>query len=96
VVTESELHFISSIAIFLSAIIPIYLGVHLRRDLRKLAIMLAGFIIVHGIYHLLGFLGNKLLADGVFEPLSVIALIAFGSVYLLARNGKQRMEAKKT
>lgn len=95
-VAELELHLISAIAIFFSAIIPIYMGTQLRNDLRRLAIVLTVFILVHGLYHLLGYLGNELLADGVFEPLSVIALIAFGSVYLLSRSARRKMEAHET
>jgi hypothetical protein len=47
-------------------------------NLKKLAIMLTVFVLVHGVYHITRFLGFNLLAEGVFEPLSITILIAFG------------------
>ncbi|HET7148424.1 MAG TPA: hypothetical protein VFI73_07995 [Candidatus Nitrosopolaris sp.] len=78
---ESQLHFISAIAIFLAAVVPIYLTTKLKDNLRKLTLILTVFILAHGAFHVIGFFGFNLLAEGVFEPLSVALLIFFGIVY---------------
>jgi hypothetical protein len=80
--TETPLHFISAIIILLSALVPIYLTVKLKNhSLKKLTIILSIFILIHALYHITGFFGFNLLADGVLEPLSVVVLIFFGIVY---------------
>ena len=87
--TEIDINFVSMIVIFTAAVIPVYIAIKLNNNsysgnnnnnpnLKKLAIMLAVFILVHGVYHITRFLGFNLLAEGVFEPLSIIILIAFG------------------
>jgi len=78
---ESQLHFISAIAIFLAAIVPIYLTLKLKDHLRKLTLMLTIFILTHAIFHVTGFFGFNFLAEGVFEPLSVAVLIFFGIAF---------------
>lgn len=78
---EIQLHFISAIVILLAALVPIYLTIRLKDNLRKLVAILSLFILTHSVYHILGFLGLTLLAEGVFEPLSVALLIIFGFVY---------------
>jgi len=78
---EIQLHFISAIVILLAALVPIYLTIRLKDNLRKLVAILSLFILTHSVYHILGFLGLTLLAEGVFEPLSVAVLIIFGFVY---------------
>ena len=78
---ESQLHFISAIAIFLAAIVPIYLTLKLKDNLRKLTLMLTIFILTHAIFHVTGFFGFNFLAEGVFEPLSVAVLIFFGIAF---------------
>ncbi len=88
-VSESLLHFASAILIFVSAAIPIYLGTKVRKDLRSLTIALSIFIVIHGVYHVLGELGYEFLSESVFEPLSIVALLAFGIMYLTVRK-KQR------
>lgn len=77
---ETQLHFISAVVILLAALVPIYLTIRLKDNLRKLAAILSLFILTHSVYHILGFFGFPLLA-GVFEPLSVAVLILFGFVY---------------
>jgi DMSO/TMAO reductase YedYZ heme-binding membrane subunit len=86
--TEIDINFVSMIVIFTAAVIPVYIAIKLNNNrhsgnnnnpnLKKLAIMLAVFILVHGVYHITRFLGFNLLAEGVFEPLSITILIAFG------------------
>jgi len=78
---EIQLHFISAIVILLAAFVPIYLTIRLKDNLRKLVAILSLFLLTHSVYHILGFLGLTLLAEGVFEPLSVAVLIIFGFVY---------------
>jgi hypothetical protein len=78
---QADLHLISTIAIFSAAIIPIYISVKIKTGnklrIRAITITLTVFIVVHGLYHVLGFLGYTLIAEGLFEPLSVILLIFF-------------------
>ncbi|MFZ0511122.1 MAG: hypothetical protein WAM14_05915 [Candidatus Nitrosopolaris sp.] len=78
---ETQLHFICAIVILFSAVVPIYLTLKLKDNLRKLTAILAIFILVHAVYHIMGFFGFDLLADGVFEPLSAAVLIFFGIFY---------------
>jgi hypothetical protein len=79
---ETPLHFVSAIIIVLSAGVPIYLTFKLKKnDLRKLTLILIIFILIHAVYHIVGFSGFNLLAEGIFEPLSAGVLIFFGVVY---------------
>jgi len=78
---ETQLHFISTVIIFLAAIVPIYLTIKLKGTLKKLTAILSIFVLIHAVYQVVGFLGFNLLADGVFEPLSAGLLIFFGIVY---------------
>src|SRR6266487_869270 len=78
---EIQLHFISAIVILLAALVPIYLTIRLKDNLRKLVAILSLFLLTHSVYHILGLLGLTLLAEGVFKPLSVAVLIIFGFVY---------------
>jgi DMSO/TMAO reductase YedYZ heme-binding membrane subunit len=100
--TEVDINFVSMIVIFVAAVIPVYIAIKLNNNsyssynpnLKKLAIMLAVFILVHGVYHITRFLGFTLLAEGIFEPLSIIILIAFGVLlyYNNTPGKKQRQE----
>jgi hypothetical protein len=78
---ESQLHLVSAILILLAAVVPIYLIVRLRNNLRKLVLLLTIFILVHAVYHVVGFFGLTILGEAVFESLSVAILIFFGIVY---------------
>src|SRR5947209_2800961 len=78
---ETQLHFVSAIAIFLAAVVPIYLTLKLKDNLRRLTLILTIFILTHAIFHVIGFLGFNFLAEGVFEPLSVAVLIFFGIAF---------------
>ena len=79
--SRGQLHLVSAILILLAAVVPVYLTVRLRDNLRKLVLVLTIFILVHAVYHIVGFFGLTILAEGVFEPLSVAILIFFGIVY---------------
>ena|SRR2546427_11044161 len=75
---EVQLQFISAIIILASSAVPIYLTIKLKDNLKKLTLILTVFILIHAVYHVFGFLGYSILAEGVFQPLSVITLIFFG------------------
>ena len=92
---ESWLDLISAIMIFFAAIIPAYLSLKLRGDIRKLTIALTAFVVVHGIYHLVRMQGLESMADNVFEPASVIVLIAFGVTYLNVSYKKKQEALRK-
>ena len=78
---ETQLHFISAVAIFLSAVVPIYLTARLKNNkLKKLTLVFSIFILIHSVYHVTGFFGFYFLAEGVFMPLSVVALIFFDRI----------------
>ncbi len=80
---DTQLHFISAFAIFLAAVIPIYLTIKLKSgQIRRLTLILAIFILTHSIYHITGYFGFNFLAEGVFDPLSVAVLILFGITLL--------------
>jgi preprotein translocase subunit YajC len=82
-------NFIQSIAYFIAAIVPIYFILKSRKskDNRKsfenISILLIGFILIQGVYHILGMFGLKLLSKGFLEPLSIIILLLFGLTYFL-------------
>jgi purine-cytosine permease-like protein len=108
--TEIDINFVSMIVIFTAAVIPVYIAKKLNNNnnnnshtgnnnnnnpnLKKLAVMLAAFILAHGVYHITRFLGFTLLAEGVFEPLSITILIAFG-VLLYYNNTTGKKERKE-
>jgi len=79
---DTQLHFISAIAIFLAAVVPIYLSLRLKGNLRRLTLLLTIFILTHAIFHITGYFGFNFLAEEVFEPLSVAVLILFGITLL--------------
>jgi chromate transport protein ChrA len=73
---------ISVIAIFSAAIIPIYISIRVRGAnkirIRTVTIILAVFILIHGLYHLAELFGYHRLGEELLEPLSVVILILFG------------------
>ena len=95
VTIESELDLVSAALIFFAAIIPAYLSLKLRGDIGKVTIALTAFIVLHGIYHVVRMQGLESMADGVFEPASVIMLIAFGATYLGVSRKKKQEAARK-
>ncbi len=92
VAIESQLDLISAILIFVAAIIPVYLSLKLKGNIRILTIVLAAFIILHGLYHTVRMQGLGSMADGVFEPVSIVMLIGFGLTYLATSNRKKRQQ----
>lgn len=92
---ESGLDLISAIMMFFAAIIPGYLSLKLRGDISKVTLMLTAFIVAHGVYHLVRMQGIESIAESVFEPVSVIVLIAFGATYLGVSYKKKKEEATR-
>jgi hypothetical protein len=93
---ESWLDLISTAMMFFAAIIPGYLSLKLRGDISKVTIMLTAFIVVHGIYHVVRMQGAESIADNVFEPASIIVLIAFGVTYLDVSYKKKKKKKQET
>ena len=87
---ENDLDLLSAVLIFFAAIVPIYLSFKLKGDLSKLTIALAAFIILHGIYHVVRMQGIESMAESVFEPASIIMLIAFGATYIAVSYKKKQ------
>jgi ABC-type uncharacterized transport system permease subunit len=90
---ESWLDLVSAVMIFFAAIIPAYLSLKLKGNIRMVTVTLTAFIVVHGIYHVVRMQGAESIADGVFEPASIIVLIAFGLTYLDVSYKKKKQEA---
>lgn len=76
------LDLVSAGFVFFAAIIPGYLSLKLKGDIVKVTIALTAFIVLHGIYHVVKMQGLESMADGIFEPASVIVLIVFGLIFL--------------
>ncbi|HZW55546.1 MAG TPA: hypothetical protein VFF30_04590 [Nitrososphaerales archaeon] len=76
------LNLVSAICIFAAAGVPIYLAAKVTGNIRRLTVIFATFIMVHGFYHISVILGFVFLGEGMLEPLSVLTLIAFGAYYL--------------
>jgi preprotein translocase subunit YajC len=80
---------IQSIAYFIAVIVPIYFIAKSRKnkDGRKsfenISILLIGFILIQGVYHVLGIFGLKFVSKGFLEPSSIIILLLFGMTYFL-------------
>ncbi len=65
-----------------AGIVPLIIGFRVKiRSLRILSLLLGLFAIVHGFYHLASGFQQDLLADAVFEPISLIILLGFGFYY---------------
>jgi hypothetical protein len=90
---ESWLDLVSAAMMFFAAIIPVYLSLKLKGDISKVTITLTAFIVVHAIYHVVRMQGIESIAESVFEPASIIVLIAFGVTYLGVSYKKKNQEA---
>ena len=88
------LHLASAVIMFAAAIIPIYLSLRLKRNLRILTFLLAVFILFHGIYHLAYYFGEEELGEGLFRTISIVVLIIFGIAFInVARSRKEKLTA---
>jgi len=97
---------IDAIVYLVAAIIPAYFILKSRNsinndnnNLRKLTIILIGFILLQVFYHIVGALGFRLLAKGFLEPVAMAALFVFGVKYLIStlktKKQQQKEEFKK-
>jgi hypothetical protein len=95
---STEIQIAQSVVYFIAAAIPIYLTRILKKRTDRnnnnnnnnkyfimLTIILAGFVLMQGIYHAIGALGFSLLAKGVLEPLSFVILLFFGIIFLVSK-----------
>lgn len=85
---EQQIHLLNLIIIAAASVIPFFLSLKLKHNIKKLTVVLSIFIIVHGTYHFFESVSNEL-GDLVFEPLSVVILIIFGIMYL--KNSKKEV-----
>ena len=53
---ETQLHFVSAVVILFASIVPIYLTIKLKDDLKKLTAILSIFILTHALYQVVEFL----------------------------------------
>ena len=83
------MNIINAVLIFVASAIPIYLCFRLNGYLKLLTGTLAGFVIIHGIYHALEVFDYGILAENLFEPLSVALLITFGVILWKIRKKKE-------
>ena len=89
---DENFHLASAVIMFAAAIVPVYLSLRLKSNLRVLTILLAVFIFTHGIYHMTYYVGLELLAEGLFRTLSIIVLIIFGLSYIyVVRSKKEQL-----
>lgn len=90
---QTEFHFFNTIAVFFAAIVPIYLSLKLKdKNLKKLTMLLAAFIAIHGFYHAAGSLNWMFLAKGILDPISTAILLAFGLYYFLRIKTKKEIK----
>lgn len=92
---ESTLDLVSAVMIFFAGIVPAYLSLKLRGDMAMVTTALTVFIVMHGIYHVVRMQGMESMADGMFEPASVVALIAFGATYLGVSHRKKKKKEEE-
>lgn len=73
---------ISTVLIFIAAVIPIYFSIKLQNSFRVLMIVLSIFTLSHGTYHILDILNYEFIAKNIAEPLSYAVLVIFGLMYM--------------
>jgi hypothetical protein len=74
---------------FAAAIVPVYLSLKLRSNLRILTVLLSLFIFIHGLYHFAYFAGQEILGEGLFRTVSIIILIIFGVAFIYIEGSKK-------
>ena len=82
----------SGVIMFAAAIVPIYLSLRLKSNLRILTVLLSLFIFIHGLYHLGYFAGEEVLGEGLFRTISIVVLIIFGGAFIyMDRSKKEKL-----
>jgi hypothetical protein len=90
---QQEFHFFNTIAVFFAAAVPIYLSLKLKdKNLKKLTMLLAAFVVIHGVYHASGSLDWMFLAKGILDPISAATLLVFGLYYFLMIKTKREVK----
>ena len=93
-------HLIDAIFYFAGFIVPIYFILKSRSKkvegdiLVKLMILLASFMLIQFIYHIMGTFDLKLLSKGILEPISAVVLTTFAIIYFLSLRKVKREEEK--
>src|SRR5437867_1176993 len=65
-----------------AGIVPLIIAFRVKVPrLRNLSLLLGLFAVIHGLYHLTFGFDQQFLADVVFEPVSLVFLLAFGLYY---------------
>lgn len=83
---------LSSLLVFVVAIVFIYLSIKLKAQIRRLTMAFAAFVIIHGSYHVARVLGYEFAADNILEPISVTVLILFGIIFFKIKREKQEIK----
>lgn len=83
------LHLASGLIMFAAAIVPVYLSLKLRSNLRILTVLLSLFIFIHGLYHFAYFAGQEILGEGLFRTVSIVVLIIFGVAFIYIEGTKK-------
>ena len=86
---ENLIHLASGVIMFAAAIVPIYLSLRLKSNLRILTVLLSVFIFIHGLYHLAYFAGEEVLGEGLLRTISVVVLIIFGGAFIFMDRSKK-------
>lgn len=96
---ESEILITQSILYFIAAAIPIYLTFIAKAKMsndnnhfKRLLVVLASFVLMQGIYHVVNLFGYKILAKGILEPISFGILIFFGVFYFINKTRSRSEE----
>jgi preprotein translocase subunit YajC len=100
---QNQISIVQAIVYFVAAIVPIYLyfilnrqdNSHNNKHFQNLLIVLAGFVIVQGIYHFVGGVGFNQLAKGILEPISFVILLIFSIIYFVTNRSKAKKEDVK-
>ena len=94
-------HFIDAIFYFAGFVVPIYFILMSRNQkigsdlLVKLMIILASFMLIQFIYHVIGMLDLKILSKGILEPLSAVAMTIFAIFYFFSIKKTSREKEEK-
>lgn len=62
----------------------------------KLMILLASFMLIQFIYHIVGTMDFKLFSKGILEPMSAVALTIFAIIYFISvkKTKREKEEAR--
>ncbi len=82
---ENSLNVFNALFMFVAAVGPVYFAFKVdNRRLRILSALFAGFLVLHGLYHLAGIPEEEIanfVGDTVLEPFSYIVLLIFALFY---------------